>query len=52
MFREYLNLGEKLWDWNYILEPISAYVRDVEKHELKFLEARVDFFKKHKYQLR
>ncbi len=50
-FREYLNLGEELWDWNTILEPISAYVEDVEKHELKFLEPRVDFFKKHDCQL-
>lgn len=51
MFREYLNLGEEMWDWNRILEPISAYVEDVEKHELKFLEPRVDFFKKHERQL-
>lgn len=51
MFREYLNLGEELWDWNTILEPISAYVTDVEAHELKYLEPRVDFFKKHESQL-
>lgn len=51
MFREYLNLGEELWDWNTILEPISAYVEDVERHELKYLEPRVDFFKKHESQL-
>ena len=51
MFREYLNLGEEMWDWNRILEPISVYVEDVEKHELKYLEPRVDFFKKHECQL-
>ncbi len=51
MFREYLNLGEELWDWNTILEPISAYVTDVEAHELKYLEPRVDFFTKHESQL-
>lgn len=51
MFREYLNLGEEMWDWKNILEPISAYVEEVEKHELKFLEPRVDFFKKHECQL-
>lgn len=51
MFREYLNLGEELWDWNRILNPISAYVEDLEKHELKYLEPRVDFFKKHERQL-
>lgn len=51
MFREYLNLGEEMWDWEKILEPISAYVEDAERHELKFLEPRVDFFKKHESQL-
>lgn len=51
LFREYLKLDEKLWDWAYILEPISAYVKDVESHELKYLEPRVDFFKKHECQL-
>lgn len=51
LFREYLNVGEELWDWNYILEPVSFYVGDVEGHELKYLEPRVDFFKKHDCQL-
>ncbi len=26
MFREYFNLAEKLWDWDYIFDSISAYV--------------------------
>ena len=51
MFREYLNLGEELWDWNHIFEPVSFYVADVESHKLKHLEPRVDFFKKHDCQL-
>ncbi len=51
MFRKYLCLGEELWDWNHILKPISAYVEDISSHELKFLEPRVDFFKKHECQL-
>lgn len=51
IFREYLNLGEELWDWNNILEPISFYVNDLESHKLKFLEPRVDFFKKHDCQI-
>ncbi|MBR2401271.1 MAG: class I tRNA ligase family protein [Lachnospiraceae bacterium] len=51
MFREYLNFGEEMWDWKYILEPVSSYVSDVEMHELKYLEPRVDFFKKHECQL-
>ncbi len=51
MFREYCQLGEELWDWKHILEPISFYVHDLETHELKFLEPRVDFFKKHDCQI-
>lgn len=51
MFREYLNLGEELWDWSHIFEPVSFYIADVESHKLKYLEPRVDFFKKHDCQL-
>lgn len=51
MFKEYLNFDEKMWSWDYILEPISAYVDDLSTHELKFLEPRVDFFKKPEWQL-
>lgn len=51
MFREYLNLGEELWDWNHIFEPVSFYVADIESHKLRHLEPRVDFFKKHDRQL-
>ena len=51
MFREYLNVGEELWDWNHIFEPISFYVGDIKKHKLKYLEPKVDFFKKHDCQL-
>ena len=51
MFREYLNLGEELWDWSNIFEPVSFYIADVESHKLKYLEPRVDFFKKHDCQL-
>jgi methionyl-tRNA synthetase len=51
MFREYLNLGEELWDWSNIFEPLSFYIADRESHKLKYLEPRVDFFKKHECQL-
>lgn len=51
MFREYMNIGEELWKWEHILEPISFYTGDVSKHELKVLEPRVDFFKKHESQI-
>jgi len=52
MFREYLNLGEELWNWKHILDPISYYVDDLSEHRLKVLEPRVDFFKKHQCQIR
>lgn len=51
MFREYLNIGEDLWDWNHIFEPVSFYISDMGSHELKHLEPRVDFFQKHERQL-
>ncbi len=51
MFREYLNVGEELWDWSHIFEPVSFYIADLENHKLKYLEPRVDFFKKHDCQL-
>lgn len=46
MFREYLNVDDKLWHWDYIFETIEFYTGDLSKHELKFLEPRVDFFVK------
>ena len=50
--REYLNLDEKLWNWEYIFETIDKLMDDVETHKLKFLEPRVDFFEKHESQIR
>lgn len=52
MFREYLNIGEELWNWNYIFEPVAFYIGDMDNHKLKYLEPKVDFFKKHERQLR
>lgn len=51
MIREYLNIDEKMWNWDYILDPMESYTGDLSKHELKFLEPRVDFFKKPEWQL-
>lgn len=72
MVREYLGLGEELWDWDNIFKPLDelfllhdiSYETNVEEkdnssvthkkgseHQLKFLEPRVDFFKKHESQL-
>ncbi len=50
MVREYLNIDERMWNWDYILEPVEFYTGDLDKHELKFLEAKVDFFKKPEWQ--
>lgn len=52
MFREYLNISEEMWNWEHILEPLSFYMEDLEKHELRFLEPRVDFFRKHESQIK
>lgn len=46
MFREYLSFDERLWNWEYIFEAMEFYTGDLTKHELKFLEPRVDFFNK------
>ena len=46
-----MNIGDILWNWDYILEPISFYTGDLARHELKVLEPREDFFKKHRRQL-
>ncbi len=50
MVGEYLNIGEELWNWDSILEPLSHYVGPLEEHEVLFLEPKVDFFKKHPSQ--
>lgn len=44
MVQEYLNVDDRLFSWDYILEPLSTLMSD--DTELKFLEPRVDFFKK------
>ena len=50
MFREYLNIDEDLWNWDNIYEPLNVYFKDGEKHTFKFLEPKVDFFKKLDHQ--
>ncbi len=49
--REYLNVDERLYSWDYIFEPINALMADPANHEFKFLEPRVDFFEMHETQL-
>jgi methionyl-tRNA synthetase len=50
MFKDYLNVNDELWNWDKILEPITSYFEDGENHKFKFLEPKVDFFKKMEYQ--
>ncbi len=51
MVREYLGVDERIWDWNTIFRPLDYFISDMKQHQLKFLEPRVDFFKKHDSQL-
>ncbi|MBI3946469.1 MAG: class I tRNA ligase family protein [Armatimonadetes bacterium] len=44
--REYLQVGEELWHWERLFEPLLALVPDPADHALKFLEPRTDFFEK------
>ncbi len=51
MVREYLKVGEGIWNWDYIFEPMCENIlKGKKEHELKFLEPRVDFFKRHESQ--
>lgn len=52
MIREYLRMDEAFWSWEKIFEPVYAFMKDPAEHRLKFLEPRVDFFKKHPSQLK
>jgi methionyl-tRNA synthetase len=49
MIREYLKVDERIWDWQYIFEPLCFFIGT--NHKFRFLEQRVDFFKKHSTQL-
>lgn len=48
MFRDYLNFGEELWNWDNIFAPLATYYR--ENHSFKFLEPKIDFFSKLDHQ--
>lgn len=50
MFKDYLNVGDELWHWDKIFEPLESYFEDGDKHKFKFLEPKVDFFEKMEYQ--
>lgn len=46
--REYLQVDEKIWSWDTILEPLTYFTG--ENHKLKFLPPRTDFFTRHESQ--
>lgn len=48
LIREYLGVDERLWQWEYIFEPLAFFAKP--NHKLRFLEPRVDFFRKHSSQ--
>jgi methionyl-tRNA synthetase len=52
MIFEYLNLDENFWNWERIFEPVYFFMDNPVEHKLKFLEPRVDFFKKHPSQIK
>ncbi len=46
--REYLQVDERIWSWDTILEPLTFFTGD--NHKLKFLPPRTDFFTRHESQ--
>ena len=48
--REYLQFDERLWNWEYINEPLGYFMK--KGHTFKFLEPKIDFFAKHPSQLK
>ena len=46
--REYLQVDERIWSWDHIFEPLTAFIEP--NHKLKFLPPRTDFFTRHESQ--
>ncbi|MCQ2417096.1 MAG: class I tRNA ligase family protein [Oscillospiraceae bacterium] len=46
--QEYLQADDRIWSWDTIFEPVSYFTG--EKHQLKFLPPRTDFFTRHESQ--
>ena len=49
IIKEYLGADDNIWNWDNIFEPIYKFTEG-HNHELKFLEPKFDFFKKHESQ--
>ena len=55
MFFEYLNLDvepDEFWSWDRIFDPLYSFMKNPKDHKHKFLEPRIDFFKKHPSQIK
>ncbi len=52
MIKEYLCVGDELWDWEHIFEDLYFFMPQPENHVMKFLEPRVDFWAPHESQLK
>ena len=46
--REYLQVDDRIWSWDTILEPVTFFTG--ANHKLKFLPPRTDFFTRHESQ--
>jgi methionyl-tRNA synthetase len=52
MLCDYLNFKDDFWSWDNIFDTIYDFMGNPNEHEIKFLEPRVDFFKKHPSQFK
>ena len=56
MILEYLNLDiaepDEFWSWDRIFDPLYSFMKNPEGHKHRFLEPRIDFFKKHSSQIK
>ena len=50
MVRDYMNLDESVWSWDHIFDTLRTICGGDRK--LKFLEPKVDFFKRHPSQFK
>lgn len=48
LVRDYLGVDARLWQWEHIFEPLVFFAGP--NHKVRFLEPRVDFFKRHPSQ--
>lgn len=48
--REYLNIDERFWNWDYAFSTIYDLMPEEKNHRIRELKAREDFFVKHESQ--